>query len=43
MVKHNVPLTRDNYVDFANMGRPAEAWTAEHEANLPWIFQAEDG
>ncbi len=39
MVRHKVPLTRDNYVDLANAGRPDEAWTAEHEAGLPWIFR----
>ena len=27
MVRRNVPLTRDNYVDIANAGRPDEAWT----------------
>jgi hypothetical protein len=41
MVKHGIPLTRDNYVDIANAGRSAEDWTAEHEAMLPAIFRAE--
>jgi hypothetical protein len=39
MVRAGLPLTRDNYVDIANAGRPDEAWTAEHEANLPSIFR----
>ena len=38
MVRHNVPLTRDNYVALANTGRPDEARTAEHEANVPRIL-----
>lgn len=41
MVRRNIPLTRDNYVDLANAGRPDEAWTHEHEAMLPAIFRAE--
>jgi hypothetical protein len=39
MVKHNIPITRDNYVDIANAGRPDEAWTHEHEAGLPAILR----
>jgi hypothetical protein len=39
MIRHNIPLTRENYVDIANAGRPDDAWTAEHEAALPWIFR----
>lgn len=39
MVRHKVPITRDNYVDMANAGRPDEAWTHEHEAMLPAIFR----
>ena len=42
MIKHNIPLTRDNYVDIANAGRPDEAWTHEHEASLPSIFRPQD-
>ena len=41
MVRRKVPITRDNYVDIANAGRPDEAWTHEHEASLPWIFHAD--
>jgi hypothetical protein len=39
MDQHGIPLTRDNYVDIANMGRDDEAWTHEHEAMLPAIFR----
>ena len=39
MVRHKVPLSRDNYVDIANAGRPDEAWTHAHEAMLPSIFR----
>jgi hypothetical protein len=42
MIKHNIPLTRENYVAIANAGRPDEAWTAEHEMMLPWIFRQLD-
>lgn len=42
MIRCKIPLTRDNYVDIANAGRPDEAWTAEHEAMLPHIFRSED-
>ena len=42
MVKHNIPITRDNYVDIANAGRPDEAWTHEHEAMLPSIFRPDE-
>jgi hypothetical protein len=42
MVKANIPLTRENYVDIANAGRPDEAWTHEHEAMLPAIFRSDD-
>ena len=41
MHRHKIPMTRENYVDIANMGRPDEAWTHEHEAMLPAIFRAE--
>ena len=42
MARNGTPLTRDNYVDIANAGRPDEAWTHEHEAMLPEIFQQRD-
>ncbi len=42
MVRAGVPLSRDNYVDIANAGRPDEAWTHEHEANVPAILRATD-
>lgn len=39
MIKHGVPLTRQNYVGMAyGPGEPDE-WTAEHEAMLPRCFQ----
>jgi hypothetical protein len=43
MVRYGTPLTRDNYVDIANAGRPDEAWTHEHEAMLPAIFRDPEG
>ena len=42
MVRRNVPLTRDNYVAIANAGRPDEAWTHEHEANVPAILRSSE-
>jgi hypothetical protein len=42
MVRHKLPLTRENYVDIANAGRPDEAWTHEHEAMLPAIFRRDE-
>ena len=42
MVRHKLPITRDNYVDIANAGRPDEAWTHEHEASLPIILRGAD-
>ena len=42
MVRHKLPITRDNYVDIANAGRPDEAWTHEHEASLPHIFRPDE-
>jgi hypothetical protein len=39
MVRHGLSLTRDNYVDIANAGRPDDAWTHEHEAMVPRILR----
>lgn len=43
MLKHNVPLTRENYIDMV-YGAPGtedfpKQWTPEHEADLPGPFQ----
>ena len=41
MVRHNVPLTRQNWLDhFYPTGVPE--WSAELEAEVPKIFQLED-
>lgn len=42
MVRYGTPLTRDNYVAIANAGRPDEAWTHEHEANVPAILRSSE-
>jgi hypothetical protein len=39
MVDQGVPLTRQNYIDMNWLGKPPEEWTAEHEADLPEMFQ----
>jgi hypothetical protein len=43
MKKHNVPLTRENYLDIAYMGSPPDEIGGEIEAEIPWeIKHAED-
>jgi hypothetical protein len=32
---HNIPTTRENYLDLAHMGEPPAELSAEEEANLP--------
>lgn len=39
MVKFNIPLTRENYLDLAYMGDVPEELSAEEEAELPEEFQ----
>jgi hypothetical protein len=39
MEKHNIPLTRENYLDVAFMGTPPEELDAEEELSLPEMFQ----
>jgi hypothetical protein len=39
MKKHNVPLTRDKYLELAYFGNPPEELSAEQEAELPEEFQ----
>jgi hypothetical protein len=39
MEQHNIPLTRENYIDVAFMGTPPEELDAEEEMNLPEQFQ----
>ncbi|MGH9699248.1 MAG: hypothetical protein ACRD52_07250 [Candidatus Acidiferrales bacterium] len=36
MKKHNVPLTRQNYLDIAYWGNPPEDTGGEIEAEIPW-------
>jgi hypothetical protein len=35
MKKLNVPLTRENYLDFAYLGNPPEELDAEEESEIP--------
>lgn len=39
MIKFNIPLTRQNYLDLAYMGDVPEELTAEEEAEIPEEFQ----
>ena len=39
MKKHNLPLTREKYLEFAYLGNPPEELDAEQEAELPREFQ----
>ena len=39
MKRHDVPLTRDNYLQIAYMGNPPEELDAEDEAELPEELQ----
>lgn len=42
MKKHNIPLTRQNYLDIAYMGNPPEEIGAEIEASIPWEIKYAD-
>jgi len=35
MKKHNIPLTRENYLEIAYLGDPPEELGAEEEAEIP--------
>ena len=37
--KARLPVTRENYLQFANFGHPPVSWTAEHERELPKELQ----
>ena len=39
MKKNGVPLTREDYLDYAYLGNPPEHLTAEEEAQLPEQFR----
>jgi len=42
MKQHDIPLTRENYLDVAYLGNPPEELSAEEEAELPEEFQIQD-
>ena len=42
MKKINVPLTRENYLDYAYFGNPPEELSAEEEAALPEELQLQE-
>jgi hypothetical protein len=42
MKKNNVPLTRENYLDYAYLGNPPEVLDAEEEAQIPEQFRKEN-
>lgn len=37
--RHNIPVTRENYIDLAFLGDPPDPWTEEDEAELPEEFR----
>jgi hypothetical protein len=37
--QHNIPVTRENYLDIAYMGNPPDVLDAEEEADLPEELQ----
>jgi len=39
MKQHDVPVTRENYLDVAYLGNPPEELSAEEQAELPEEFQ----
>lgn len=40
MKKHNIPLTRENYLQIAYLGDPPEELGAEEEAEIPEEIQS---
>jgi hypothetical protein len=39
MERLKVPITRENFIDFAYLGDPPDPWTCEDEASLPIELQ----
>ncbi len=39
MKKHDVPMTRENYLELAYLGNPPSSLSAEEESELPEEFQ----
>ena len=35
LIRHGIPVTRENWINLAYMGHPPEEWTYEHEMELP--------
>jgi len=42
MKKNKVPLTREDYLDYAYLGNPPEELSSEEEASLPEEFQRKE-
>jgi len=43
MQRHGIPLTRQNWLDISYpAGDAPKEWTAEHESEVPQIFQLRD-
>jgi len=42
MLKRNIPLTREHYIDLAYVGRDPDSLEAEEEEELPEPFQRKD-
>lgn len=43
MVRVGIPLTRENYLDLAYMGKPPKELSAEEEMQIPEILREEKG
>jgi hypothetical protein len=43
MKKQGVPLTRENYLDYAYLGNPPQELGPEEEAQIPEGLESEDG
>ena len=43
MKQHNIPLTRENYLQINYMGNPPEKLDAEQEAEIPAEITDRDG
>ena len=42
MLRHNIPLTREHYLDMAFLGRDPDDLDAEEEEDIPEPFQRKD-
>jgi hypothetical protein len=42
MKAHNIPITREAYLQLAYGNDPPQPWTPEHEAELPEELQSEE-